>query len=252
MQRTWLALPILMATVAGAQAQQPAAPSAQDLLKLDEVLLQWEKAMTGLDNLVVSINRTTVDKVYKDTEVFEGTAKFVRGQRGQSSRASLDLHKKARPDVYQKLICSGTFVYEFAPKDKVIRIHPQPATTDDNFLAFLIGMKAVEAKRRYKLTYVPPLPNDKWYYYVKVESIDLRDKADFSEARLTLWAKNYLPRQLWFRQPNGNEVTWDFPSVVTGAAIPLTDFAQPALPAADWRYVRVPAEVPPRVIRPNR
>jgi len=258
-----LALPVLMAATAFVSAQQPAAQSAQNLLKLDEVLLQWEKAMTGIESLEVVCNRTAVDKVFQTTEVYEGKAKFLKGLRGQSSRASLEMHKrkdpgrKNEPDVYEKYICTGTFVYVYAPNEKVIRIHELPApkpgqVADDNFLSFLFGMKAVDAKKRYKLTYVPPLPNDKWYHYVKVESIGLPDKADFTEARLTLWADRGLPRQLWFRQPNGNEVTWDFPRVTNGADIRAIEFAQPALPAADWRYVRVPAEVPPRVIRPNR
>jgi TIGR03009 family protein len=265
MRKRWLALPILFAATTVLPAQQPAAPSAQDLLKLDEVLLQWEKSMTNIDTLEVTCNRISVGLFAGErfTETYEGKAKFIKGQRGQTPRASLEMHKKKdprqknAPDVYEKYICTGTFVYVFAPQDKVIRIHQLPApkpgqVADDNFLSFLFGMKAVDAKKRYKLTYVPPLPNDKWYYYVKVEPIALADKADFSEARLTLWANSCLPRELWFKQPNGNTVTWDFPRVTPGADIRVTDFAQPALPAADWRYVQVPADVPPRVIRPNR
>jgi TIGR03009 family protein len=261
MRKHWLALPVLMAATAIAlaqQAQQSVAPSAQDLLKLDDVLLQWEKAMGGLDNLLVYINRTSTGSFggEKFAEVFEGTAKFIRGGRGQTSRASLELHKKGRPEVYEKLICTGTFIYEFDPGKKLIRIHELPPNkggmADDNFQAFVIGMKAADAKKRYKLTYVPPKPNDKWYYYVKVEPIALADKAEFSEARLTLWANSYLPRQLWFKQPNANEVTWDFPRIVNGADIRVTEFEKPALPAGGWQYYRVPADVPPRVIRPNR
>ncbi len=254
MRKHWLALPVFLAAVAVLSAQQPV--PYHD--KLDEVLLQWEKSMTGIQSLLVIINRVAVDKVFQATEVFEGKAKFMKStQPGQPSRASLELTKKNRPDIYEKYICTGTFVYEFAPQDKVIRIHELPAPkpgqlADDNFLSFLFGMKAVEAKRRYKLTYVPPLPNDKFYSYVKVEPLSLADKSDFTEARLTLWNNTFLPRQLWFRQPNGNEVTWDFPKVVNNADIRATDFAQPALPAADWRYVRDNKDLPPRVVRPNQ
>jgi hypothetical protein len=85
-----------------------------------------------------------------------------------------------------------------------------------------------------------------------VEPISLTDKSEFQEARLTVWANSFLPRQLWFKQANGNEVTWDFPRVTNGADIRVTDFAQPALPAADWRYYRVPADAGARIIRSNR
>jgi TIGR03009 family protein len=258
MRKYCLAFPVLLLAAAAVHAQQqPVAPSAQELLKLDEVLLNWEKSMTDIRSLVVFIKRTSADKVFRTNEVYEGTAKFVKGAAGQTPRASLDLQNKNQPAVYEKLICTGTYVYEFAPREKVIRIHqlppPKPGQiADDNFLSFLFGMKAVDAKKRYKLTYVPPLPNDKYYYYLKVESVALSDKREFSEARLTLWNNTFLPRQLWFRQPNGNEVTWDFPRVVNGADIRVTEFAQPALPAPDWRYVTVPADNPPRVVRPNR
>jgi TIGR03009 family protein len=260
MRTHWLTSAAFLVLAVPLLAQQPAAPPVLDPArnKLDEVLLNWEKSMTGVQSLLVVINRTNIEKVYQVTEVFEGSAKFVKSnQRGQTSRASMKLIKKGRPDIYEQYICSGTFLYEFAPLDKVIRIHELPPpkdgqVADDNFLSFLFGMKAVDAKARYKLTYVPPLQNDKWYYYLKVEPIAAADMADFTEARLTLSNSTFLPRQLWFRQPNGNEVTWDFPKVVNGADIPLSEFAQPALPAADWKYVRVPRENAPRVVRPKQ
>ena len=254
MCRKWLALCaiVMIGGVVLAQ-QQP----AQGPDKLDQLLANWEKAMTSVQSLLAYCTRTTTDKVFQTTEVFEGTAKFLKSaQAGQSSRASLEMKKKGRPDIYEKFICTGTFLYEFAPQDKVIRIHELPPSKsgqmgDDNFLSFLFGMKAADAKKRYKLTYVPPPPDDKWYSYVKIEPIEAADKADFSEAQLVLSNSNYLPRRLWFRQSNGNEVTWDFPKLISGADIRATEFERPALPAADWRYVRVPRDAGPRVVRPN-
>jgi len=78
-------------------------------------------------------------------------------------------------------------------------------------------MKAADAKG--------PLPahlragpaTDKWYHYVRIIPKSAADRADFTEARLVLSASTFLPRQLWFQQPNGNEVTWDFPKVDNGA-----------------------------------
>jgi hypothetical protein len=106
----------------------------------------------------------------------------------------------------------------------VIRIHqlppPKPGqVADDNFLSFLFGMRAAEAKSRYQLTYVPPGPDDKWYYYIKIQPIHPADKHEFTEARLALNNKTFLPAQVWFQEPNGNEVTWDFTKVINGADI---------------------------------
>ena len=109
-------------------------------------------------------------------------------------------------------------------------------------------MKAAEAKQRYVLTYVPPPPNDKWYHYLKVQAKHAQDKADFTEAHLVLNQTNYLPRQVWFHQPNGNEVTWDFPpqDMKANADIPVAHFQQPALPQG-WQFEKMPALSKPKV-----
>ncbi len=263
MRYPWLALLAWLVCSPMTNAQQPAPPAAVPLdparNKVDEILINWEKAMTGVHSLLAFCDRTAVDKVYQNIEVYEGMAKFVKStQPGQASRASLEMKKKGRPDIFEKYIYTGDTLYEYAPQSKIIRIHelppPKPGQlADDNFLSFLFGMKAVEAKKRYNLSYVPPPANhEAWYRYVKILPIETADKADFTEARLILTAKDFMPRQLWFRQPNGNEVTWDFPKVINNADIRPTELTAPTLPASDWRFVRVPRETPARVIRQNQ
>jgi TIGR03009 family protein len=194
---------------------------------------------------VVQCNRTTVDKVWKSTEVYEGVAKYLKTNQG--NLASLEMKRKDNPAIYEKYVCSGTFVYEFAPGAKEIRVHelPRPASgqvVDDNFLSFLFGMKAADAKRRYQLTFVPPPANDKWYYYIEVRPRERQDMQDFTRARLVLMASNNLPRQLWFEQPNGNEVTWDFPQVTTGVDLRVQEFGQPQVPPG-WQLKQAPGRV---------
>ena len=100
-----------------------------------------------------------------------------------------------------------------------------------------------------------PPPTEKWYYYIQVVPRDPKDKADFTQARLVLTRDKFLPRQLWFEQPNGNEVTWDFTNLYTGAALPPSEFGRPT-PPVGWQLV--PGERPggagtgPRVIRPQQ
>lgn len=243
----------LLAQLPPAQSTLPQAPPQDP--KLEELLFQWEKVMTNVQSLVAYCTRTTVDKVWQTTEVYEGSAKFLKSPLpNQSSRASLEMFKKGKPEVFEKYVCSGTFLYEYAPANKVIRVHELPPPkqgqiSDDNFLSFLFGMKAVEAKNRYNLTYVPP--NDKWYYYLEVTPRSASDKADFTKARLVLTASTYLPRQLWFEQPNGNQVTWDFPKVVNNAEQNAAAFAQPDLPPG-WQFVRVPRDTQARIIRQGK
>jgi len=118
-----------------------------------------------------------------------------------------------------------------APFDKLI--------SEDYFLISLtFGLKADKAKKRFKLSYVPPAQSDKWYVYLKIEPKIPDDRADFAETRLVLSRTTFLPRQVSFQQPNGNEITWDFPRLVTGAAPRPADF-EVKLPGDDWRFIRM-------------
>jgi TIGR03009 family protein len=180
--------------------------------------------------------------------------------------AMLEMVKKGKPEIFEKYICSGTFLYEFVPANKIIRAHELPQNqqgqlADDNFLSFLFGMKAEEAKRRYDLKLVK---EDEWYIYIEVTPRFAADKADFQKARLTLNAKTFLPRQFWMEQPNGNEVTWDLPKSESGVKLNRLDFGAPSVPQG-WSLVKVPRgqetgpvggkpeprDVPPRIVRPN-
>ncbi len=253
MRYVCLSLPALLFAAGVALTQQPSNPAPVDP-RLEAVLINWEKAMTNVQSLTAEVHRTKLDKVYQTTEVFDGSASYLRGAAGQTSRASLELFKKNQPQVFEKFLCTGNFLYEWAPSNKMIRRHelPQPKpgqVADDNFLSFLSGMKAEDAKARYQITYIPPPADDKWYQYLRIQSKLPSDKADFTEARLTLWGNNYLPRQLWFLEPQGNEVTWDFPRVTSPANLTPAHFGTPQLPAG-WQFVTVPRQnPPPRVLR---
>jgi hypothetical protein len=127
---------------------------------------------------------------------------------------------------------------------------------ENSFLALLSGMQAVEARRRFDLTLVK---EDQWYVYIKIVPRLSADKADFQEARLVLNQQSFLPRELWFKEPNGNEVKWDIPRVDSGVSLNVAEFVNPQIPKG-WSVQRMPRtaevtprnNVPPRVIRPNQ
>jgi TIGR03009 family protein len=242
-------------------AQQGGTPPSVPDPRLDAILAGWEKSMTELTSFQARCIRTTLDKTFGATEVFEGEALFLKSSGPkQPSRAALDLKNKKKPEIFEKYICSGTFLYEFQPATKVIRVHDMPQwkpgqVGEDNFLQFLFGMKSIEAKSRYHMINVPATANDKWYHYLRVLPKLPQDKADFTEARLVLMADSFLPRQLWYHQPNGNEITWDFPKVERNVHIALSKFEVNSLPTG-WQIRRVearnlPPAVPPTVVRPK-
>jgi TIGR03009 family protein len=254
--RALFVLPALLLASTLVAAQQGAAPAQDPNAQLDLVLMGWEKTLTSLRSLHVECQRTTVDKVFRTTEVFKGSAKYLKTPGpGQGSRASLELYKLTAQGpsttVFEKYICTGTFLYEYSPANKVIRVHdlPQPKAgqiSDDNFLSFLFGMKAVEAKQRYQLSLTLPSVPDKYYHYIQIQPKLAQDKADFTTAQLVLMRDSFLPRRVWFHQPNGNEITWDFPQVRRDVDIPPAAFEQPRLPQG-WKFDRVTGDARPKV-----
>jgi TIGR03009 family protein len=234
-------------------AQQGAQPAQDSSAQLDSVLAGWEKTLTSLRSLYAECERTTMDKVFQTTEVFKGSVKYLKAPGpGQGSRASLELYKKTAqglsPTIFEKYICTGTYLYEYSPANKVIRVHDLPPpkagqVADDNFLAFVFGMKAVEAKQRYQLTLTP---SDQYYHYIIIEPRSPQDKADFTKAQLVLRRDNYLPARVWFHQPNGNQTTWSFPRIQPDVNIPAAAFEQPKLPP-EWKFDRVTGDAKAKV-----
>src|SRR5262249_9142739 len=157
---------------AGLLAQQPpvqVAPAPDP--QLDAVLGNWERVMNGINSLVVQCTRTAIDKTWQRTEVFEGTAKFLK-----PSRSSLEMLNKTKPgpDNCEKSIVNANELFNYPPQSKEIRVYKLQQDTkagpgsEDNFLTFLFGMKADDAKKRYQIKLLPQPPNDKWYYYLEV------------------------------------------------------------------------------------
>jgi TIGR03009 family protein len=249
---------LVLGTLARAQQPQPPAGPAPNSAHLDEILKQWEGRMKSIDSLAAEVVRDKEDRQFRIKERYVGTARYMK-----PDLALLDLHNEKRPESRETFICTGTSIYEFNQAGKEIRIHdlppPKPGqVAEDNFLAFLFGMKAEEARKRYDITlFQEEDPN-----YIKFRILPRfpADKADFQVAYLALLKSNFLPRTIMFVEPNGNQTRWDFPAVEIGARLNRQDFVAPALPKG-WRYVRVPRadagapqgfDPPPRVVRPKQ
>lgn len=253
-------LPVLFALPILAAGQQPAANQAQMLVY---TLQSWEQAMARLDSFAVNCRRTTTDKTFGGVEAYEGSAKFLKGTQGQPSRALLELASKKNPNKFEKFLYTGTYLYEWVPATKVLRVHdvPRPKAgqplLDDNIVALVFGMTAAAAQKRYQMTWVPDTKDkNKYYHYLQILPRTPADKADFTEARLVLTSRDFLPRQVWYHQPNGNEITWDFEVLRKNAdsRVTATTFAPPQTLPAGWRVERSPAPgtVPASGVAPRK
>jgi TIGR03009 family protein len=262
MRYSWLALGALLACQALGRAQAPAqappgapvtpaAPVPLDPARnpLDAVLVNWEAAMKRVDTLQApQCSRVEVDKTFQLTKTYLGIAKYMRPNMGL-----LYMSRKDKPELFEEIVVNGSTLYQYVPLQKEIRAHHLPSIktgmADDSFLSFLFGMKALDAKARYDLKL---LSTDQYYYYVGVTPRRDEDKADFRIARLVLNKDSLMPRQLWFEQPNGNTITWDFPKIESGLRLNPAEFAKPPVPAG-WKMVEVPAQDQqrPRIVRPS-
>ena len=227
---------VLLAIAMTAATQQPAPEN------LDTVLRGWEKAMTDLRSFVAVVERTTLDKALSAKDEHNGFAMFMKSPgKDETSRARLELKKVSKPSIFEKYICTGTFLYEYVPANTTIRIHDMPKNNkggmQESFLSFLFGMSAAEAQNRYEMKHVVTNPPDKHYHYILIRPKTAQDKSDFTEARLSLLRTNNLPAQIWYLQPNKNEITWNFKNMQLDVQIPLTWF-QPDEPKG-WKTERV-------------
>jgi len=215
---------------------------------LDSVLRGWEKAMTDLKSFAAVVERDTLDKALQTRDQFKGYAMFLKATaaKGDASRARLELAKVNNAKAFEKYICTGTYLYEYAPVNQVVRVHNMPQSKEgvqqESFLSFLFGMGSEQAKSRYHMDHVAPNPPDKNYHYIRVRPKLDQDKNDFSESRLSLYRANHLPAQIWYHQPNGNEITWNFSKLQIDVNIPLEWF-NPDVPK-DWRMERVQPKAP--------
>jgi TIGR03009 family protein len=259
MRSSWLVLTCVLlggTAVEGQQQPQPAAAVTLDPRnKLDSLLLQWEGKMKEVKTLSAQVVREAEDPTFRTKEIYEGTAKYMA-----PNFASLDLHRRDRPTLIEKFICTGTYLYEYKQQENQVRVHqldpPKPGqVADDNFLSFLFGMKAEEAKGRYEISL---FKEDGHYYYLKILPTRPTDKADFKVAYLVLIKTSFLPRMLVFDDPSGKRVQWDIPMINNGAQLDRREFTQPTVPRG-WKMVPAPKvndasrgkEPPPQVVRPK-
>jgi TIGR03009 family protein len=256
MRRVVLALSALLLPWGLVFSQNPppppvAAPTPD--ADLDTFLRNWEQKMVEVTTLAAQLNRVDKDTTFNTTRKYSGFAQYMKVGSGPraANMAMLEMRPDGRNEIAEKIIITGTYLYQYSPATKEINVHtlPQPKPgqlAEDNLTTLLFGVKAEEARRRYDLK----LTNqDQYYLYITVTPRNPQDKADFQRARLVLNKGTFLPRQLWFEQPNGSEVTWDIPAIRAGVDLRRDQFDAPT-PPPGWKMVQVPrnADTQPRMI----
>jgi TIGR03009 family protein len=235
---------------------EPQPNPQQQAAALEAILGNWQKAFAGVNKLhIKDAKRTMKDVVFVDTSIFQGDIKFLAPRRFLVDLKKVD-KGQIQPAVFDRVVCTGNASFQFDPKNKVIFVQPLPdkKAADDTIMGFLFpDMKMGDFKNRYRLTLLPPPPaSAAYYYFIDIEPVLPQDKQVFSRARLVLNRSNFLPRQLYYIEPNGSQVTWDFPQIHTSDAnVQPSEFNVPTLPSREWSFRQRVAESPPPP-RPNK
>lgn len=251
MRTLYTSLALALVAAANVSAQGPAAAAN----KLDTYLAAWEKTMAEVKTMSTTLERVDTDKVFKTATKYTGWAAYMKSGTGVSAlnKAIVELKPDGKAEFSEKVICTGTYVYQYIPSKKEIHQHEMPRgkgdVSDNASLGLMFGMKAAAAKERFALSL---FKEDAHYVYVDVLPRRAEDKTEFARARLVLNKSTFLPRQVWLEQTNGNTVQWDMPSSASGVAIDARHFNTPR-PPDGWKVVPAPkaaASATPRVIRP--
>jgi TIGR03009 family protein len=220
--------------------------------ELVDLLKAWERKMTAIDRLETKCSRVEIEAIRGKKQEFVGKAKFLK-----PNMAILELSNVEKPQEDREYyISNGNHLYEFQFRNKVVRVHDLPkggGISDDTFLAFLFGMKAEDALKRYVLQAwsKPSQP----FIYIRVLPTLPADKQEFTEAQLVFWSPKaadfdrawadwaLLPVRLWFKNPNDNQVTWTFSEPNLRVKVEKADFVAPSLKdlPKEWRIEKADA-----------
>jgi TIGR03009 family protein len=264
----FLAIPALLLAAPFALAQQktgntqlgkPEPQPLPDQSKLDGYLNNWESVTKGLRTLDITVNRKRKSAGLGDLDVYTGSIKFMKieDKNNPVVLAAMDLQKKGgKATDYEKIVFSGTYVYEFRPRDKVVVYYDLgPAKpgkpNDDSLMPFLSGMKTADAKKRYdiKLTKV-----DADYIYLEIFPRLQKDKTEFIRAQIVINRSNFLPARVWYVEPNRDTITFEVVKIEKDKRLNRQEFEKPELPGKDWRIIKAEKseDTPPRIARPQK
>lgn len=235
--------------------QQPPAVSPEQQKVLTDVLTTWETDAKALQSLYVQFEELHVDAVFKQQTKYYGEAKILKMPTGQYG-LRLEMYGvgvDGKPDyskLHQKYICSGNWFYQFDSASKIIffhRLENQNVKPDDGPFAFIFGISALSAQRRFNLAVAQ---QDKDWTWIKVVPLTEQDKKDFAIALLGLVnyanavSPKYFPLQIKWREIGNTERTWTFKQVLRNDPSKVTamDFTIEEDKKRGWTLKEVPPQ----------
>jgi len=234
--------------------------------ELEKVLRDWETKSAQVKSLTGNHVRTVYNLVFEEEKRSSG--KFylknpdmgridLVGTNPKRGEKSLRIGKSGEPfrlqaDHAEKWICTGQEIVAINDEDKTFEVMPLPKEAQgENIvntpLPFLFGMKAEEAKRRYRIRMEK---NTKDSVMLIIFPRLAADQQNYVEAWVMLEKTNYLPTAVKMFDPTGKmETVYKFESVKVNDRGGFGIFAeakwwQPDLKSQGYKLVLPPAEDP--------
>jgi RNA polymerase sigma factor (sigma-70 family) len=230
---------------------EPPPPPDPNPTRLDEILRRWHQAVADVETAVIHLTVTHEDGIFTPTPV---SAVLIKYQK--PDRILFEMQQKDKPEELTRLLWTDSKLYLFVPGNKTVQAMEWPSRVKvsgfgihDPSWVFMRGVKPEEARKRFD---VKLAKEDQWYAYVEFVPLPERDGSQFfRRARVVLNKETFLPRQLWYEEPNGNTATWDVTKIETNVSLTKEDF-RPEVPAG-WQIYRQPGPNPdPNQTPPNR
>jgi TIGR03009 family protein len=225
-------------------------PSDADMEKL---LRNWEAKSRAVRDVECEFQRITKDAIFKTEEIERGKASGIKPYQGR-----LDL-MDGNGNWTQIFIYTGKRLhqYDFKAKQESIYVLPEPDPTAGQSmpgpLGFIYGMTATEAKARFDMKLVRQFSkNGAEYAEIHATPRTQAEQQDFKTARILIDLRTYLPKELNFVEPNGNEQHWIFDRLETNLNPPVSSKDLQPFSAdkykvlESWKHVTTNLTEPPK------
>src|SRR5262245_32060127 len=230
---------LAMLLFAAAVSAQPPALDPND--RLDRILKTLEDRMKSVDSIYVE-NCERIDTDRSGTKAWKGELRFLK-----PNLFAIYLKQQQDPKIYELMISTGKYLYEYRPQFKKIVVHELPAVDaaaiKHQLFSLALCKSAAEVKQRYQMKIAKADANA---VYIELTSKLLEDKREFTTAEFVLDAQKLTPQRLRFEKPNGSTVEWRLSSFETDRNLNKSHF-RPAPAPEGWETIEVPLpKDPPR------
>jgi TIGR03009 family protein len=252
----WLALAGVPATVSRAQTNPaPARPAAApapaqaptqaapvvpglDPARMNQILDAWAKKSQSTDSLHARFIREDYADDWQTKTRYSGAAFVKRPNLAYLNFDKMPDDPAGKPVPNERIICTGTDVYQFLTETKQVHVYPLPPeerarALEEGPLPFLFNMDAAKIKARYAIRLVGEKDN---LFLIGIKPLTDQDREAFSLAYIWLDASKFQPTKIQLHDPSNpkNTKTYTFSEVGMNRTISDAYFDA----KSQWQQVR--------------